>query len=193
MDRKNNTEKNIRENKLALAVKSNDAAAFVELVGLYSHIISSMANTFGLPASDFDDLCQEGRIALYRAAMSYDGKSSSFATYASVCIRNSMTSWIKKQLTANHLEREGISLDDFDADIAADKLNVAEKVASDDMLERILDGGKSGLSDLEKTILGLKITGEGIREIAERLGKNEKSVENTLFRARAKVKKYIQH
>jgi len=175
------------QNELVSRVKQNDALAFVELLGEYSGIISSIARSFRLPQDEFDDLCQEGRIALYRAAVGYDGESASFSTYAGRCIKNGMLSWIKKL----HFEREGVSLDETAAENFADSTNVHDEVAAKDTLEHVLDEKNRVLSSYEASVIVLKIAGGSIPKIAEKLGKSEKSVENTLFRARTKLKKYF--
>ena len=83
--------------QLVTAVKNNDTPSFVELLGLFSKSISSIAFTYHLPESEFDDLCQEGRMALYRAAISYDdSKNAVFSTYATVCITNAMLNFVNR-------------------------------------------------------------------------------------------------
>ena len=47
---------------------------------------------------------------------------------------------------------------------------------------------RSALSDLEKTVLEYAIAGLDYREIARKLGRTEKSVDNALQRARRKAK-----
>ena len=51
-------------------------------------ISSSIGTNEGACGLDFNDLYQEGAIALCRAAATYDGVSAKFATYASTLIRN---------------------------------------------------------------------------------------------------------
>ncbi len=174
-------------NELALDVRNNGTEAFVELLGFFSPIITSIALSFSLPRSEFDDLCQEGRIALYRAAMTYDGKTASFKTYASKCIRNSMSTWAQRCFddVAQELDSK---TEETVADLTSE---VPEQVFSNDVVENILDGKLQGLSDYERKCIALRIVGNSVKEIALLVKKSEKSVENTLFRARNKLKKYI--
>ena len=50
---------------------------------------------------------------------------------------------------------------------------------------------EAGLSDKEKLVMGKAIAGEKIPEIAKIIGSSEKSVQNTLYRARKKLRKYF--
>lgn len=67
-NRKISTERNDKDRieLAAAAAKNSDKLAFVELIGIFSPYISALARSFGLPESEYDDLCQVGRIALYR-------------------------------------------------------------------------------------------------------------------------------
>lgn len=184
-----NDEKNNREERIIFAVKNNDALAFVELLGIYSKTISHIASSFSLPAGELDDLCQEGRIALFRAAQSYDGNSSKFSTYASVCIKNAMTNWAKKY------GKNVLSESKSDCDEALDQKDVSasveDMVIADNLLCTILDGKYAHLSKTERTVLEKKISGCSIEEISKEICKSTKSVENTLFRARKKIKQTL--
>ncbi len=181
---------NDREECIICAVKNNDAFAFVELLGIYSKTISHIANTFSLPLGELDDLCQEGRIALYKAAQSYDGNSSKFSTYAAVCIRNAMTNWAKKYgksafSGAKSESDENLEQKDFGEDVES-------KVIADNLLHTILESDYAHLSKTERYVLEKKISGCSTEEIAKDTGKSTKSVENTLFRARKKIRQYLE-
>ena len=53
----------------------------------------------------------------------------------------------------------------------------------------LLEQAKSNLSPLERKVFGLHLQGKKAGEIARILGREQKSVENTLFRARKKLVK----
>ena len=172
-------------NELVSNVKSNDTASFLELLGLFSHTISSVAYSFSLPASEHEDLCQEGRMALYRAAMSYDEKSAKFSTYAITCMTNAMITFAKKYKAQNGGNVYGVSPEDCAGVSTSGILSSVE-------LEQLLSTeGFADLSAYERHVMSLKLSGYKTGEIAKKLGKETKSVENTLFRARTKLKKHI--
>lgn len=193
MDKNLKSEKNYSEEKALIAkAKNNDALAFVQLLGRYSSCITSTAETLGLPRSEFEDLCQEGRLALYRAVMSYDENIAKFSTYAGACIKNSMISWAKKasreSLGASD-ERE-LSERQRENELVSD-VSVKDEAVVSGLLGDILFSNAAGLSEYEKRAIGLKLSGQKVKRISEVLGKDQKSVENTLFRARAKIRKYL--
>jgi RNA polymerase sporulation-specific sigma factor len=180
-----------REMSIINCVKNNDALAFVELLGMYSKTISHIANSFSLPAGELDALCQEGRIALFRATQSYDEKTCMFSTYASVCIRNAMTNWAKKY--GKNAFSHSVSDTDENLDCKNPVASVEEKVIADELLCAILKGSYAQLSQSERCVLEKKISGKSIDEISKEIGKSTKSVENTLFRARKKIKQKLEN
>lgn len=180
-----NSEGNQNVNSLVLAVKNNDAAAFLALLGHFSKAISALVNSFSLPESEHADLYQEGRIALYRAAMSYDEKNAKFSTYAITCMTNAMISFAKRYKAQNMGKAYGVLPEDCEDEAYSSGISSVE---IDELLRR---DGFAGLSDYERQVMSLKFTGYKVGEIAKKLGKEPKSVENTLFRARQKLKKHI--
>ncbi len=176
---------NQKINSLVLAVKQNDTASFLELLGHFSHTISALARSFSLPSSEHEDLCQEARMALYRAALSYDEKSAQFSTYAITCMTNAMISFSKKYKAQNLGKAYGVSPEDFEGEA------FTEAVSSVELYEMLSRDGFAGLSEYERRVMSMKLSGYKVREIAKKLGKQSKSVENTLFRARQKLKKHI--
>jgi DNA-directed RNA polymerase specialized sigma24 family protein len=69
---------------------------------------------------------------------------------------------------------------------------VSGSVISSVELEQLLStDGFANLSGYERRVMSLKLSGYKTGEIAKKLGKETKSVENTLFRARTKLRKHI--
>lgn len=177
---------------LAKAAAANDKFAFIELTGTFSPYISTLAGSFGLPESEYDDLCQVGRIALYRAVCSYKSERSCFTPYAKVCIKNAMTSLMRSYRSGNKLSKDGVSLDDPEtASVSpmADGSEMPENVLlAEEFLHEVEKIIHEELSESERQVLQYKLSGIGIPEISVLTGKKTKSVENTLFRARKKLK-----
>ena len=176
---------NHKINSLVSAVKGNDTASFVELLGHFSRAITALAYSFSLPDSEYQDLCQEGRMALYRAAVSYDEKSASFSTYAITCMTNAMLSFSKKYIALNKGTVYGIDPELYES-VAADPHNFQT-----DTFDLLSQEGFAGLSAYERKVMRYKLFGYKVSEIAKKLDKQPKSIENTLFRARKKLRAYI--
>lgn len=170
-------------------MKNNDTASFVELLGIFSKTVSSLAGAFHLPHGEFDDLCQEGRMALYRAAMSYDeNKQASFSTYAAVCMNNAMVNFVNKY-NASVGGMAPVGSDDVEAVSTA---GAPDDIAFSEQFRQLLSTrGFAGLSETERKAVFLKVCGYKTSEISEKTGKSAKSVDNTLFRARKKLRSYI--
>ena len=172
-------------NELVFKIKSNDTASFLELLGLFSHTISSLAYSFSLPDSEHEDLCQEARMALYRAAISYDEKSARFSTYAITCMTNAMITFAKKYAAQNLGKSYNISPEECEGEMVNGAVTAVE-------LDEILaKDGYAGLSNYERQVMSMRLSGYKVSEIAKKLGKMPKSIENTLFRARQKLRKHI--
>lgn len=177
-------------------IKNGNEDAFDALAYGYSALIESASRTaFGkrLENDDvpdvgisLDDFRQEARLALYRAAVTYDpdgdGREVTFGLYAKVCIKNAMISELRREqskkrrakrarLDVNSMPHEDISADAF----------LGERLS--DILER-----SDSLSPYERKVLDLHLSGKAPREVAEILGCSPKSVSNALYRIRSKIK-----
>ena len=177
---------------LVLKVKQNDISSFVELMGVFKGTISVLAKSFGLPSSEYEDLCQEARMALYRAAVSYNPeKTVKFSTYAVACMKNAMISFVRKYSSRNGNGISCTSLEDVSLK-EGQAGDVVQDIYSAGEFEKMLKTpGFAGLSEYERRVMGLKLSGLKVSGIAGKLEKTPKSIENTLFRARRKLKQYI--
>ena len=189
-DKKN--DKN-RIEALAAAAKSNDRYAFVELTGIFSPFIIALARSFNISESEFEDLCQEGRIALYKAVCCYNEDKSSFTTFARVCIKNAMTSFIRSYSAESKNSVGNISLDDVDAEYITTlaKSTPEDTLIATEFINELENAINTILSESERLVIKYKLSGIGSPEISVIVGKDIKSVENTLFRARKKLKDYL--
>lgn len=204
-------DKELRE--LLAGVQREDEGAFERLVEKYSSLTESavhrFAPSFGISGDsgrgdnvyDMDDLRQYAAMALYRAAAAYrpdeEGEKVSFGLYAKVCVRNAMISELRKY------RREMKKRTVFD-DKTEDGRKRRQKgcIAAEDPLYRIVaDEGmretlrkfRSALSGYEREVFEYYIVGKSVTEIAERLGKDEKSVSNALYRMKVKIRGLLKN
>lgn len=175
--------------EIVSAVKSGDTVAFIRLLGIFSHTISALARSFSLPDSEYEDLCQEGRMALYRASMSYDEKhGAKFSTFAVSCMTNAMITLCNKYNATNKAIAFELSAEDEGIAVCDGR---AQRISFGEVGELLSDGADGIFSKYERRVMSLKISGYKVSEIAKIVGKSPKSVENTLFRARKKLKNQI--
>lgn len=137
------------------------------------------------PGLDFDDAVQEGIIGLFSAIQTWrPGASAAFPTYATVCIHNAIltakrTAGRKKHTPLNqsvpYTENESIPGPEEAAD-AREQVDIT------------LQKARTLLSPMEKDVLRMTLDGASQKQIARKLGKSPKSVENALARARTKLR-----
>ncbi len=184
----------VSSEQLALGARDGDISAFEEIARRYEKAIYAIASTFAVPEAERDDLYQEGLIALYRAVCRYDESIARFSTFAKVCIKRAMLTWVRDHVS--HIGADGqavteIPLDEsFEEILAVDAASGPEEVyISKEALKALKQEAVKKLSDYEKCVFLLYLEDMDSGEIAEALGKGKKSVENALDRIRAKLAK----
>ncbi len=144
-----------------------------------------------------NDLIQEGMIGLNHAIERYqEMQDTLFYTYAKKCIERKIISVvIGANRNKNKILNESISYDDEEnliLKVIKDSTpNPEERIIDIEIEESLLNKIKKTLTDLEEQVFILLIDGFKYKEIADILGKDEKSVDNTIQRIRNKIKKVI--
>ena len=176
------------------------------LLEKYKKLVKNKAKSMYILGADSEDLIQEGMIGLFKAIRNYDfGRDASFYTFAELCISRQMYSAIRasksqKQMSLNTY----ISLNSmpFDSD-GSENMTLADVVSSGesgDPEELFLDKERveylerkieEELSDFEKQVLDLYLTGMSYSQIAKVLGRDDKSTDNALQRLKAKIRKLL--
>lgn len=182
---------------------SGDREAEGLLVVRYTRLVRACARPFFLAGGDSEDLIQEGMIGLLSAVRGFDaGKGVSFRTYAEVCIRNRLRSAMKSAARDKHTPlNTSVSLGDapFDGERGpyADPQGPPRVENPEDVIidreerHRRIEALRSKLSRLERKVLELYLEGLSCGEIASRVGKPPKSVDNAVQRIRRKAAPYI--
>ena len=125
--------------------------------------------------------------ALYSAVQNYDPQKSSFSTFATLCIKRSVIG-VLKSLTQGKVVPEELITSIEETDLADS--NTPEKIFFDkEDFKALTDNIKLELSPMEYKVLELYLAGYRYAVIADKLGLNEKSVNNALCRIRKKLKR----
>lgn len=174
---------------LVCAAKAGDQQAFEDLVSRYSNVLHSYARTYSSNQSDIDDFVQEGLCGLLKAVRTYDGTSSSFSTYASVCIKNGVISAARKY--GRHKDRlvsyeETVTESDGPAQHSPETIIIDKESTA--FLYRSI---QSVLSKYEAVVFEMYLSEMPYATMAELLGKPVKSIENAVRRIRTKLKLLI--
>ena len=196
--------KELNDNELIYLASDNNEEATNLLVKKYKNLITTIlkeyTNKYNINGIDIADLYQEGLVGLLTAIETFDKeKNILFYTYASVCIRTTIVSEIRKTFrNKNKILNNSYSLDLIYEDssynlyeMLKDDLSDPSKIILDKESEdELICNIKDLLSDSEKTIFELKLKGVSNTEIATLLNKDKKYVENALFRINKKYKNY---
>ena len=136
--------------------------------------------------NDAEDAVQEATIALYSAVKNFDGEKSSFATFASLCIKRSVISTLKSSKRQKDIPDELLS--SYDDAVITDS-DSPEKIFFDkEDYKALTDNIRLELSGLEFKVLQLYLSGKKYIDIATELQIYEKTVDNALLRIRKKLK-----
>lgn len=199
--------KEFTDEQLAEMIRTGDEAAMDYLLIKYKPVVKKQARSFYMPGADTEDLIQEGMIGLYHAIKDYDeGKGSSFHTFAELVISRKIMSAVKiAGRLKNQPLNEYISLDVSYLDGGEEgenyqsMLSVSEKKSNPE--EIMIDKERKSvleyelvrcLSKMEKEVFFLVQRGYGYREVAEKLRRTPKSVDNAISRIRIKYRKLRQ-
>jgi len=177
------------------------------IMNKYKNLVRKKAASMYILGADRDDLIQEGMIGLFKAVRDYDcGRDASFATFAELCISRQMYSAIKSLARKKHAPLNSYisiyaSREDVDSGTEAALEEVLESdanlipeqyVIDQENLKDLEEEIDRELSDLERQVLDLYITGMSVKEISAVLGRDEKSTDNAMQRIRNKLKKYLK-
>lgn len=192
------------EIRLLDQAQQGDSDAISSLLEKYKSMVRALARPLFLMDGEQDDLVQEGMIGLFKAIQTYDReKGTSFESFANTCIRGQLYTAVKKSnRKKNQPLNSYISLysvesgeenADKDGGFVIDKTpdwqNNPERIVvgreyQRDIQERLY----RHLSKMEMQVLDLFLRGLTYQEIAARLDKAPKSIDNALQRIKGKIK-----
>lgn len=184
--------------------QSGDLDAEETLMRKYKETVKIKAKMYYMVGADEDDVVQEGMIGLLKAIRQYDAeKEASFETFASLCITRQIISAIRtagrdKHKALNTYVSLSDPLKDDNGEMTVEdtlRTNMAENpetlLVMKDIAGYILHNGDSILSELEMEVLNEVLKGRTHEEIAERLNKNSKSIDNAMQRIKKKIVSYL--
>lgn len=186
-------------------IKQGDDAAFAELCEIYKNLTEAAVTRFspsfsGDGKSEYgrDDLGQYAAVALYKAALSYEphtdkkGRQITFGLYAKICVNNALISVLRKHKSAIKKSGRRVGKNDGNAKNGSSSEPLDSLIFTESR-EELRKKLSSSLSDYETEIFDSYMTGKRVREIAEELKRDEKSVSNALYRVKAKIKGLLKN
>lgn len=198
----------MEEKSVALAQKG-DENSINEIFCKYKPLVTIISRKFFLLNAEQNDLIQEGMIGLFKAYRSYNFSSpATFKTYASLCIKRQMQTALEKNnrqknrplnayLSINNqgkilLSSTTESSNSFDDEngfyLEEGSLSPEESVIFREKLTEIAGKINGTLSSYEKRVLKFFMSGMDYVEIATKLNKEPKSIDNALSRIKMKLR-----
>ena len=162
---------------LIVRCQNHDGDAFTELITKYTPMIRKVVSGFADGTYGTEELFSEGCVALHSAVQRYDVTQSevTFGLYARICVHNRMIDLMRRQNSQPEIVP-------YEADTVLDATSIESGVENREAIELIMGGARRLLSDYEYRVLMLHIQGYKTRQIAEKLSKTPKSIDNAKAR-----------
>lgn len=199
----------VSEEVLLRRAQERDSDAIDFLMQKYKSVVRKKARSLFMIGGDRDDLTQEGMIGLFKAIRDYkEEKNTSFATFAELCISRQLYSAVKssnrlKNLPLNtyisiyssaYTVENGEEDGDFMIDQLLDSLEMSpeEILINKESAESVKEHLYRCLSKMEKDVFEMYMEGLTYQEIAQRMKKEPKSIDNAMQRIKGKVNKEMR-
>ena len=191
-----------KDEELIDLLRDGESGVMEYLMDKYKNLVRNKAGSMYILGADKDDLIQEGMIGLFKAVRDYDlGRDASFYTFADLCISRQMYTAVQSAGRQKHIplnsyvslysETEGEDGSFFSAVEIAEQKNPESLFLDKERVEYLERRIEQELSDFEKQVLDLYITGMSYSQIAKVLGRDEKATDNALQRLKNKIKKML--
>ncbi|MHB8074691.1 sigma-70 family RNA polymerase sigma factor [Desulfosporosinus fructosivorans] len=190
-----------RDMALLEAARSHDENALNEIIQYYEPEVRKIACKYFLPRADYDDIIQEGRIAIYRAILSYDINADiPFVHFLRMVFKRKLIDSIRKYTCQKHVTlNDAYSLNNVMSEseessfleILPHAEDPASMVIANDEAQSIIQALSNGLTNLEGLVFEhYFVQGYKQREVSELLGLHPKSLDNAIQRIRRKTELY---
>ena len=189
----------LSDDEIIARISKKDDDAIEYMIKKYGSIVKREVRTVYIIGAETEDLMQEGMIGLFKAVRDFEAdKGATFSTFATLCIRRQIKTAISNSNRKKHIPLNTyISIytenEDYGYEIEDNLENENQVSNPEDMViareqSRALNEMiEKSLSSFEKKVLKYYLSGLSYQEIAQRLDKSDKSVDNALQRIRRKL------
>lgn len=170
------------------------------LVRKYKYLVRHKARAYYIMGADREDIIQEGMIGLFKAIRNYQpDRMAAFKSFAEMCVKRQMITAVKSATCQKHLPLNTyVSLNKpvFDGESDRTMLDMTGDMSAHNPEQMVIKQEEmtffemrmqSVLSSLEIDVLELYLEGLSYQEIADKMGKHIKSVDNALQRIKRKL------
>ncbi len=181
--------------------KSGSREAYDHIITRYRNYVYAKAKSYYIKGADQDDLIQEGMIGLYKAVKDYNPELSTFAGFAKVCVVRQMITAVKNSTRNKHMPLNTyVSIEGSFEGEAEGVLDIPDNKNSPDpesiMIDRESLSGiefqiNQSLSKFESEVLAYYLDGFSYQDIATKVKKDVKAVDNAIQRIRKKLENVL--
>ena len=172
------------------AAQKGSQEACVRLLSQYRPLLRSLCSKFALEnmsQQDREDLREEAERIFLCAVSTYDLSQDGveFGLYAKICLRNGLVSELRRFRRRNRLNVIPVT----DEMVADD--DPAGGVVEEERFYQLYGEIRSKLSTFENRVWWLFVSGMSCAQIAARVGRDERSVYNAIYRIRKKLRSVV--
>lgn len=189
---------NFTDEQLIERLRNGETRIMEYILDKYKPLVRKKANAMYLIGGETDDLIQEGMIGLFKAIRDYDaGREASFFHFAELCISRQLYNAVEASNRKKHAplnsyvsfyagsEEEGQSL--LDSLSSGEIGNPEDMIISQENAEQFWKQLRERLSGMEQQVLDEYLSGLNYKQIAQRMGKSPKAIDNALQRIKGKI------
>jgi len=192
------------DEEIVLLAQNDNVQAVEYIIANYKNFVKSRARTYFLIGADKEDLIQEGMIGLFKAIRDFrPDRIASFKGFADLCVTRQIITAIKTATRQKHIPLNSyVSLNKpvYDEESERTLLDTLteegyfdpeEIMITKEHFVTIEEKLSTVLSQLERNVMKLYVEGKSYTEIAKRMKKSEKSIDNALQRIKRKIEKHL--
>ena len=182
--------KDLTEAEVLSLSKNGDNEALTFIISKYRAAVEAAVSKISDSPIERDDLIQEGLIGLLAAIRSFDlGRETAFGTYCYTCINNSLQTALRKVSRKKDVPQNiVVPLEEEFINFKNTALSAEESFLAQESVSLLTNQLQNELSDFENNVLRMHMIGCSYKEIADKLGKTPKAIDNAIQRIRNKLK-----
>ena len=181
--------------ELALAAQAGSREAYLTLLAKYRPLLEASVARFGsaeMTDQERADMREEAERVFLGAVSTFDTEQDGvdLGLYAKICLRNGLVSeWrhltsLRRVATVPLEEEISGGMTDPDTD-------PARQMMEDERFGQLCRTVRSHLSEFENQVWWQYVTGVSVADIADGLGRDERSVHNAIYRIRKKLREKL--
>ena len=192
------------DEELVCLAREGDSSAEEYLIRKYKGLARVKAQHYYISGGDREDVIQEGMIGIFKAIRDYRGEGkASFRTFVDLCVTRQILTAVDQANRQKHqILNNSLSLSDHGED--TDEHPLVERLVAGEnadpealaMINEVMDSltadGVTVFSPLENRVWAMMRQGMSYREIAEKLSRSPKSVDNAIQRIRKKIYEFLR-